>query len=392
MTDRRAVRQERHWAVRHEVADLAAGPPRWTRDTPVRRVLAALGGRGLLRDRWATADRSLGLALIDELGRQGLFGPAVAVGLHQEAVTAILRTFGGPSLATAVDGALDGQLVGCLAVSEAHGGSDLAAVTTRAEPIRGGWRVVGAKRFVSLAPSADLVIVLAQVDGGRDGRLGAFLLDGAALEVVGTHRLEGGTGIETSAVLIDAVVADDRLLGRPGTGLAVLSHGLTGERLAVAALVCGSCRLALSLAVSRAHVRRQFGVPLIAHQALRLRLADLDARLRAIEAQVDQLAAVPRPDPRHVAGLKVTAARFGEACVRECLHVFGGEGYVEGTTPLAPLLRDLGVARLGGGSDEILWEVVAGGLHPDPATYRRWCPTLVDDDGPAPAPNPTDHP
>lgn len=372
--------------MRDQVADLAAGPPGWTRDTPVRRVLGALGGRGCLRDRWETADRGLGLTLIDELGRQGLFGPAVAVGLHLEAVTAILGTFGGPSLDHALDGALDGRLVGCLAVSEAHGGSDLAAIRTRAEPIPGGWRVIGAKRFVSLAPSADLVIVLARVEGGRHGCLGAFVLDGAALEVVDTHRLEGGAGLETSAVRIDAVVGAERLLGRPGTGLAVLSHGLTGERLAVAALVCGSCRLALSLAVSRAHVRVQFGAPLIAHQALRLRLADLDARLRAIEAQVDQLASVPRPDPRHVAGLKVTAARFGEACVRECLHVFGGEGYVEGATPLAPLLRDLGVARLGGGSDEVLWEVVAGGLHPDPETYRRWCPTLLAADELRPAP------
>lgn len=371
---------------RDRVAALADAGPGWDRDTPVRTVIGSLGRAGLLRERWAGPDHRLGVALVGELARRGLFSQAVGVGLHVEAVVALLRAYGGTGGADLLDGALDGRLVGCIAASEQAGGSDLGAVTTVAEPVDGGWRVRGAKHFVTLVTVADLAIVLARITGDRPERLGAFLLDAGDLHVERTHHLAGATGLDTSAVTFDAVVAPDRLLGPPGAGLAVLSHGLTRERLAVAALVCGTCRLALSLAVTRAHRRTQFGVPLIAHQALRLRLADLQAELIGLEAHVEHLANQARPSPREVAGLKVRAARYGESCARECQHVFGGEGYLADATPLPALVRDLALARIGGGTDEVMWELVAGGLRPDETTYRRWCPTAADVDPPrAPA-------
>jgi hypothetical protein len=83
-------------------------------------------------------------------------------------------------------------------------------------------------------------------------------------------------------------------------------------------------------------------------------------------------------DARRIAGLKVTTARFGERCLSECMHVFGGDGYLEDATPLGRLWRDVRFARLAGGTDEMMWELVAGGLIGDRDTYRRHVPPMTD--------------
>jgi acyl-ACP dehydrogenase len=291
----------------------------------------------------------------------------------------MLRQFAGRAQASLLAAALRGSMVGCVAASEPGGGSDLTSVATTAAPVAGGWRIRGEKRFVTLATEADFAIVLARItEGAPRGGLGAFVVPRDGYEIVETHRLVAGSPLDTSWVRVDATVPAGNLLGRPGLGLAVLNWGLTKERLAITALVVGACRLALTLAVTHAVQRRQFGVRLFDHQAIRLRLAGLDAELHTLESDLRRLAVEPAA-ARRVAGLKVTAARFGERCLSECMHVFGGDGYVEGATPLGRLWRDIRLARIGGGTDEIMWEIVATGLQPDLDLYARHVSRAVPD-------------
>jgi hypothetical protein len=72
-----------------------------------------------------------------------------------------------------------------------------------------------------------------------------------------------------------------------------------------------------------------------------------------------------------VAGVKVLSARFGERCMSECMHIFGGEGYLADASPLGDLWRSIRIARLGGGTDEVMLELVAGDLHPDMERYGQ---------------------
>src|SRR5439155_7601464 len=100
----------------------------------------------------------------------------------------------------------------------------------------------------------------------------------------------------------------------------------------------------------------------------RLRLADLSARQVVLRYAVYAAAqGVPTGacGTREIAALKVTAARFAEEVMSECMHLFGGPGYLDDETPLSRMWRDCRLARLGGGSDEVMWELVAGGLVPD---------------------------
>lgn len=341
---------------------------RLARTAPPDEVVRQLGAAGLFVERWSADDATLGVALIDEVAGEGRFEASVAVGLHLEAFTAVLRRFGDASLAGHLAGALSGATIGCVATTEPQAGSDLGAVQTtfRREP--DGWHVQGEKKFVTLSTTAEMMLVLGTADL-EEFRPGVLLVPRSGFEVVATHRMEGCSDLDTSWVRIDAHVPISHMIGPPGMGVAILTYGLMGERLAICAQVLASCRLALSLAVTRAHRRVQNGVCLWDHQIIRLRMAELHAERVALSAHLAALAADPRPDGRQIAGLKLLTARFGERCLSEAMHVFGADGYVRGATPLGHLWRSIRVARLGGGTDEVMAEIVANGLRSDDAAY-----------------------
>ena len=96
-----------------------------------------------------------------------------------------------------------------------------------------------------------------------------------------------------------------------------------------------------------------------------MRLADLQARVDLLGYGLDGLAARGKMDLRAAAAIKVTAARLGVEVLDECMHIFGGAGYLVEETPLGRWWRDMKLARVGGGTDEVLWELVAAGMKPD---------------------------
>jgi alkylation response protein AidB-like acyl-CoA dehydrogenase len=295
-----------------------------------------------------------------------------------EPIVAALRRHGDSSLLTdTLEKVLDGRLVGCFAASEPAGGSDLAGLRTTAEKERDGWRIRGEKKFVSLGPVADFALVLCRTNAADESpgtaRLALFLVPASGMRVVKPLQKLGLSSLSTAWMRIDAHVPAGALIGRPGLGLMVANWALTHERFAAAAQLVGLSLRAIDLATAHLHRRTQFGRPLIEHQALRLRLADLAAQLLVLRCGVYGAASDAPGSPdcgtREIAAFKVTAARLAEKVVGECMHLFGGMGYLEDETPLARMYRDVRLARLGGGSDEVMWELVAAGLVPDFGGY-----------------------
>jgi acyl-ACP dehydrogenase len=341
-----------------------------------RSAIEALGSAGLFRERWAGGghgDLGRAVVLAEELGRAGLGGVGVGASLHLEAATGVLVRFARNDHTRAVrDGALAGRAVLCVAASEQHAGSDLSAVRTRLERNRSGWTVRGTKWFVSPGARADAALVLCRHDDGP----ALVVVPRAGLHVVRTLRTTGLRSLETVRLRVDAEVPDEAVLARPGLGLQAVTWGLTHERLALAAQLAGGMDLALALAATRLHRREQFGMPLVRHQALRLRLAELAANALLLRHGVESMAwSLGRGGSvtmRDVAGAKAVAARLAERVLGECAHLFGGAGYLEDETPFSRLRRDLQVGRLGAGSDEMMWELVAGGLPRDDDRYDTW--------------------
>ena len=157
----------------------------------------------------------------------------------------------------------------------------------------------------------------------------------------------------------------DALVARAGTGLAAISWGLAHERMSIAGQVASSCQRALGITLARMMRRRQFGNTLYEHQALRMRMADLQARVDLLRHALRGIAAEGKLNLREAAAIKVSAARLGEEVISECMHIFGGAGYLVDETPLGRWWRDMKLARVGGGTDEVLWELVAAAMRPD---------------------------
>lgn len=343
-----------------------------------RKLIEHLGQSGVFAQKWGSEvqpDVEKLVALAYTLGRLGSAGIGVGVSLHDSAI-AILRRFGKSDFLKqiCVD-AIRGDAVLCIGASEESGGSDLQIVQTEVRSEGDGYRITGVKKFVSLSPIADHIMVVARgVDhdpASRHGNVLVIAVPAAQCDIRPPYRKVGAGPLDTAAVHIDTWVPGDHLVARPGTGLAAISWGLAHERMSVAGQVAASCQRVLGVTHARMVKRRQFGATLFEHQALRMRMADLQARVDLLRHGLNGIAAQGRLDLRAAAAVKVTAARLGEEVVSECMHIFGGAGYLVDDTPLGRWWRDMKLARVGGGTDEVLWELVAAAMKPDYDSYHE---------------------
>lgn len=340
-----------------------------------RALLEHLGAAGVFARKWEGRKQTdLGdhFELAYRLGALNSAGIGVGVSLHDSAI-AVLRRFGRSDfLRELAERAIRAESVLCIAASEESGGSDLQNVRTTVEPENGGYRVVGHKKFVSLSPIADQILVVGRGPGeGADhGNVALVAVPADQVTVATPYRKLGAGPLDTAAVTIDTWVPEEALVARAGTGLAVISWGLAHERYSVAGQIAAACDVMLGVTLARMVSRTQFGKRLYDHQALRLRVADLRARVDLLRHALTGVAAGGKIDLRTAAALKVTSAGLGEEVASECLHIFGGAGYLESETPIGRWWRDMKLARVGGGADEVLWELVAAGMKPDHERYE----------------------
>ncbi|WP_238421891.1 acyl-CoA dehydrogenase family protein [Gordonia sp. 'Campus'] len=341
-----------------------------------RPLLEHLGEAGVFTRKWE--DRKLTdlhdhFALGRRLGSLGSAAMGVGVSLHDSAI-AILRRFGrNDHLKDLAQRAMTAEVVLCIGASEEQGGSDLQNSETRIMSENGGYRVVGHKKFVSLSPIADHVFVVCRgVEDGPEtgGNVALAAVPIESVRVGEPYRKLGAGPLDTAPVTIDAWIPEEALIARPGTGLAVISWGLAHERYSVAAQIAAACDVMIGVTLARMMDRTQFGKRLYDHQALRLRLADLQARVDVLSYSLDGVAAAGKINLRTAAALKATAANLGEEVASECLHIFGGIGYLDTGVPIERWWRDMKLARVGGGTDEVLWELVAAAMKPDTERYQ----------------------
>lgn len=344
-----------------------------------RKLIEHLGASGVFAAKWTDQvhpDVSKLVELALALGHLASAGIGVGVSLHDSAI-AVLRRFGKSDyLKDICEKAIRGEAVLCIGASEESGGSDLQIVETEVRSHDGGFAVRGIKKFVSLSPIADHIMVVARsVDhdsSSRHGNVVVVAVPTTHVVVQQPYNKVGAGPLDTAAVHIDTWVPADAMVARAGTGLAAISWGLAHERMSIAGQIAASCQRVIGITLARMMNRRQFGNTLLEHQALRLRMADLQARVDQLRFALHGIAAQKRLDLRAAAGIKVTAARLGEEVIGECMHIFGGSGYLVDETPLGRVWRDMKLARVGGGTDEVLWELVAAGMKADHDGYEDW--------------------
>jgi acyl-CoA dehydrogenase len=263
-----------------------------------------------------------------------------------------------------------GEWVAAIAMTEPGTGSDLQAITTRAVPDGDGYRITGAKTFISNGLNCDVVIVAAKTDPeARGAGVSLFIVD-VADEPAGFRRGQpihklGQKGQDTTELFFeDVAVPASALLGARNSGFPQLKTQLAQERLILGVSAVAAMERAVALTVEYTKSRQAFGAPLFALQNTRFELAEC--------ATIARVSGVFLEDciHRHLRGeLDGTTAAMAKywlsdqqcAVIDRCLQLFGGYGYTL-EYPIAQMYADARIQRIYAGANEVMKELISRSL------------------------------
>ncbi|MDW6065106.1 acyl-CoA dehydrogenase family protein [Streptomyces sp. FXJ1.4098] len=282
---------------------------------------------------------------------------AVAVSVHTLAAFPLL-TFGTDAQRGRwADDILSGRLIGGYSLSEPQAGSDAAALTCRADKDAHGYRINGAKAWITHGGEAGFYALFARTSPGSDG-ISCFLAPGHTdgLTFGRPEEKMGLHAIPTTAAFWDNALLDpDRLIGREGQGLQIAFSALDSGRLGIAACATGLAQAALDAAVAYAHERTAFGRKIIDHQGLGFLLADMAAAVdsaRATYLDAARRRDAGRPYSRQASVAKLIATDAAMKVTTDAVQVFGGYGYTR-DYPVERYMREAKIMQIFEGTNQI---------------------------------------
>jgi len=264
-------------------------------------------------------------------------------------------------------GAISGEIVLAIAMTEPGTGSDLASVQTRAIREGDSYLLNGAKTFISNGQICDLVIVVAKTDPAAEpphSGMSLLLVEGGTPGFVRGRNLEklGLHGQDTSELFFqDCRIPAANLLGGEGQGFRMLMSQLQQERLCIAVASIASCRRALEDTIDYVKQRKAFGRRIAGFQNTQFKLAELATEVEVGQAFVDKLLAA------HVAGQDIVAGvsmakwwvtELQKRLTSECLQLHGGYGFMS-EYPISGDYADAAVQSIYAGSNEIMKVIIA---------------------------------
>jgi alkylation response protein AidB-like acyl-CoA dehydrogenase len=312
----------------------------------------------------AGADFLSYILVLEELSRADA-GVGVTVAVHTSAVTLPILTFGTDEQRSRfVPPLARGEAIGAFALTEPEAGSDAGSLRTAAEPNGDGWRISGAKQWITNGNFGGTVLLFARTDTETPGPRGvsAFILDGDQVRVTREEEKLGLNSSSTVDLLIEgAQVGRDRLLHEEGKGFTVAMATLDGGRIGIAAQALGIAQAAYDVARAYALERRQFGKRIADFQAIQWKLADMATELDAARLLVYRAAWLKqegRPHTEEGAKAKLFASEMARRQTAEAIQVLGGYGYTK-EFPAERYYRDAKITEIYEGTSEIQRLVIA---------------------------------
>jgi citronellyl-CoA dehydrogenase len=338
---------------------------------PAHQVLKGLGDLGMLGLKYPTEfggaglDFSYSLAMAEALGTCHSAAVSMSIGVHTDMCTPALARFGSDALRREwLVPSIAGDLVGCLGVSEAGGGSDVAAVKTSARAMEGDYIVNGSKMWITNGLQADWCCLLANTDDGpahKNKSLMILPMDAAGITKQKIRKI-GMHASDTAQLFFDNVKVPRRnLIGQEGMGFTYQMLQFQEERLFGAVSSLEGLDRCIDLTIAYTRQRTAFGKPLLDNQVIHFRLAELRTEVEALRALVY------RATEMYVAGKEVTrlasmaklkAGRLTREVADSCLQYWGGMGYTF-DNPVSQLYRDGRLTSIGGGADEVMLGIIA---------------------------------
>jgi alkylation response protein AidB-like acyl-CoA dehydrogenase len=252
-----------------------------------------------------------------------------------------------------------GEHLGAFCLTEPEAGSDAAAIRTTARRRGNHFALNGSKQFITSGKSADTAIVFAVTDpkAGKQG-ISAFVVP-TKTPGFNVARIEHTMGQKASdhchIVLDECEVPADCMIGGEGDGLRIALANLECGRIGVASQSLGMARAAYTTALQYAQERKQFGKPIIQHQAVSFRLADMATALHACELMIWRAASLRDagvPALKEAAMAKLFASESAERICSDAIQTLGGYGYLE-DFGLERIYRDVRVCKIYEGTSDI---------------------------------------
>ena len=264
-----------------------------------------------------------------------------------------------------------GEKLGCFCLTEPHTGSDASAITTRADRDGDHFVLNGVKHYITTGSHADVAIVFAVTDkaAGKKG-ISCFLVPTATpgYKVARIERKMGQHASDTAQIVFeDCRIPASALLGKEGEGYKIALSNLEAGRIGIAAQSVGMARAAFEAAVAYAKERVTFGVPIIEHQAVNFRLADMATRIDAARLMVWRAATLKdagKPCLVEASMAKMYASEMAEKVCSDAIQIHGGCGYTD-ETAVERIARDVRITQIYEGANDIQRLVIGRSIAAD---------------------------
>lgn len=352
------------------------------RDYP-RDLFRKVGDAGLFGakfdERWGGTgpDYAAEAVWIEEVSRSMTFGTASDLGAHSQLAALYVDSFGNDEQKDRyLRPSITGEKLGALAVTEPGAGSDVAGLRTTARRDGDRWVLDGSKVFITNGSWSDYVVVAARTgDGDVHHNLSLFLVDSDTPGFTRNRmRLIAWHTSHTGELFLDGVsVPSENLIGEPGAGFSQLMANFQWERLTMSLAAVSLAERSLETAIAYARERSAFGRPVIKFQVWQHRFADLAVRIRTGKAltysalrlhlAASRGAEISRDELTRLTSMaKLFTQRLAWQVADECVQVHGGAGALM-EYPAQRFWRDARVGPIGGGTDDILRNIIARGLE-----------------------------
>jgi citronellyl-CoA dehydrogenase len=346
--------------------------PEWeaAQQFPSHQIFKKLGDLGLLGLKYpaefggAGLDFSYSMVMAEALGECNCGGIPMAIGVHTDMCTPALARFGSDELRREfLAPSIAGDVVGCLGVSEAGGGSDVAAVKTQARSEGGDYVINGSKMWITNGMKADWCCLLANTSDGPAHKNKSLIV--VPMDAPGITRQKirkiGMDSSDTAQLFFDNVrVPKSNLIGQEGMGFAFQMLQFQEERLYGAAGSLLSLDRLIDQTIDYTRQRKAFGKSILDNQVVHYRLAELRTEveaLRALTYRAVELYVSGKDVTRLASMAKLKCGRLAREVTDSCLQYWGGMGFTW-DNPLSQAYRDSRLISIGGGADEVMLGII----------------------------------
>ena len=304
-------------------------------------------------------DPFMRVIIAEEMGRCGFGGVSAATSVRSITLDPLQRLAAPEIRDRVLKDIVLGKTDSSLAITEPGGGSDVARLKTTAKRDGNHFVLNGSKTFITGGMDSDYFVVGARTGGPGLTGISLFFVEkdapGFSRTALG-KKMGWWASNQATLYFDDCRVPATNLMGQEDFGFLAIVNNFNNERLGMAAQCVGMMKAALEDSIAWAQERETFGKPLIKHQVIRHKIADMSAKIDAVESYIAMICwNIEQGDPpvAELSKLKFFSTKTLEFVASEAMQILGGAGYLRGCR-IECIYREVKVMAIGGGSEEVM--------------------------------------